>query len=85
MDRGEVAECGSPLELLKADSSAAGTAMNRNAKSGIFRSFVDGLGPEKKASFIAVASKRFRTNSSKVILKLVMKEAALEDESSDRK
>lgn len=51
MQQGKVVETGSPLELLKGDVTAADHV-------GAFRSFVDELGPERKAAFLDIAEKR---------------------------
>ncbi|RYH22577.1 hypothetical protein EON65_19050 [archaeon] len=51
MQQGKVVETGSPLELLKSKESSA-------EQAGVFRSFVDELGPERKAAFLDIAEKR---------------------------
>ncbi len=52
MDQGKVVEEGSPLDLLSDEHT-----------QGIFRSLVEGLGPERKKTFIEMASRSSRFES----------------------
>lgn len=48
MQQGEVAEAGSPLDLLKSEDRS----------NGAFRGFVEELGSERMAAFVAIAERR---------------------------
>jgi hypothetical protein len=54
MDQGKVAEVGSPLELLAEHDEITSVAMH--LRKGIFKSLVEGLGPERKQAFLAIAA-----------------------------
>ena len=55
MDQGEVAEVGSPLQLLSEQLEDV-----EGGHRGIFRSLVDGLGVERKQAFLDIAAKHQR-------------------------
>ncbi len=64
MESGKVIEVGSPLELLSEDSLNSNDGDNVRDRFHAFRDLVHSLGPERRESFLSIATKRSGINSS---------------------